>query len=838
MTFNNFLVGTLTLISVAFIPESFVVAQIVPDRTLGSENSLVNQIDRQNDLLTGGAIRQNKLFHSFQEFNVNEGKGAFFYNPDGITNIFSRITGSNTSNILGKLGVLGNANLFLLNPNGFIFGVNSSLDLKGSFLATTATSLLFENFKFSADSFVTVPLLKIDTPIGLEFGQNSGSIVVKGLGSQIKGNFIDLILRPLDEAGLQPGLRIMPGSNLALIGTNIEIDAGVITAPGGKIEIASIFPKSQISFFPDTWNFAYAPESNLADILLKNLALVDASGITGGTINLTGNNVIFEEGAGLLIQSLQGEGQINIKANSLNLFPLSASNFNRLIEIDRDNLANSLFPFPGSYIRTLNALGQGSDINITADRIKVVDGSAIITTTFGLGKGGNLNIISKNFEVGGASVVLPRYLPSSVGSLGTNGNLGNLSISTETLQIEDGAIVFSLSFGSGRSGDISIEATKFLLMQRPRLDVDGQPISLNIIGSTSYANGEGGSVTINSPEIFLYPTSLIAAGTASNGKAGLLTINAERSITIKGDLSEISVGVRQLGNLSQEIFTLAGLEFGVEQGVANDLIINTSKLILKDEASIDAQHDGIGNGGNLFINADEITLENNSTLAASAAKGQGGNIIINSHELDLKNFAQITASAGGSGNGGNITLNIDTFTALDNSKIVANAFEGNGGNIQINGAGVFLSPNSFITASSEFGLDGTVKIETDDERVRNSLAVIERKLVFREVALADSCLTRTNQQASSFLNTGNEAIPINPYSGVDEGNFLSVPNSNSAESSSSSRTLALITSVPSWQEGMPLVRAQDLVTTEDGRNFLVAVPPEDVQNKIDSYLCR
>ncbi len=72
-------------------------------------------------------MRGCNLFHSFQEFNVDEGRGVYFSNPDNIVNILSRVTGDNISQILGTLGVLGNANLFLINPNGIVFGPNARL---------------------------------------------------------------------------------------------------------------------------------------------------------------------------------------------------------------------------------------------------------------------------------------------------------------------------------------------------------------------------------------------------------------------------------------------------------------------------------------------------------------------------------------------------------------------------------------------------------------------------------------------------------------------------------------------------------------------------------------
>ena len=157
-------------------------AQIKPDKTLGSEKSIVtpdniNNID--SDKITGGAVRGSNLFHSFQEFSIPEGRGAYFDNPAVIQNIFSRVTGNNPSEILGTMGVLGEANLFFMNPNGIIFGENSRLDLKGSFLATTADSILFPNDnKFSALNPDTPPLLTVEVqqPVGLQFEGKPGII--------------------------------------------------------------------------------------------------------------------------------------------------------------------------------------------------------------------------------------------------------------------------------------------------------------------------------------------------------------------------------------------------------------------------------------------------------------------------------------------------------------------------------------------------------------------------------------------------------------------------------------------------------------------------------------
>src|SRR4028119_1023725 len=157
------------------------IAQIIPDSSLGSESSrtVPNTINNlPSDRITGGAIRGVNLFHSLREFNISEGRGAYFENPSGIANIFTRVTGGNPSNILGTLGVLGNGNLFLINPKGIIFWPNARLDWRGSFIGSTADSIVFNNgVEFSSTNLQTSPLLTVNIPAGLRFRENPGAIV-------------------------------------------------------------------------------------------------------------------------------------------------------------------------------------------------------------------------------------------------------------------------------------------------------------------------------------------------------------------------------------------------------------------------------------------------------------------------------------------------------------------------------------------------------------------------------------------------------------------------------------------------------------------------------------
>lgn len=232
-------------LGLAILQTSSTQAQILPDATLGSENSTVTPHQMINglplDQIDGGARRGANLFHSFQEFNINEGQAVFFSSPNGVEHIFSRVTGNNLSAIFGKLGILGNANLFFLNPNGIIFGPNASLDVNGSFLATTASSIhLSDGTIFSAKNPQAVPLLAINVPIALGFLESSKKIEVQGRGHNLIAPS-DTRLPNVPIGGSIPtGLAVKPESTLALIGGEVNFQGGVVTAPSGRVEIGSI----------------------------------------------------------------------------------------------------------------------------------------------------------------------------------------------------------------------------------------------------------------------------------------------------------------------------------------------------------------------------------------------------------------------------------------------------------------------------------------------------------------------------------------------------------------------------------------------------------------------
>ncbi|MEO0456434.1 MAG: filamentous hemagglutinin N-terminal domain-containing protein, partial [Cyanobacteria bacterium P01_A01_bin.114] len=175
---------------------SVLIAQLLPDDTLGAENSLITPLDGQTDRIDGGALRGSRLFHSFEAFNIETGRGTYFASPATIETIFMRVTGNGGSEIDGILGVLGDANLFLINPNGVSFGPAAQLDMGGSLSVSTADRfVLSDGTEFSATNPTTLPLLSLSVAPGLQYGagdiNNAGDIAVDtGQSLRLFGNTV------------------------------------------------------------------------------------------------------------------------------------------------------------------------------------------------------------------------------------------------------------------------------------------------------------------------------------------------------------------------------------------------------------------------------------------------------------------------------------------------------------------------------------------------------------------------------------------------------------------------------------------------------------------------
>jgi filamentous hemagglutinin family protein len=206
-------------------------AQIAEDGTLGTNVGNVGL----DFTITGGTTAGTNLFHSFSEFSVPTG-GSVTFNSPGIQNIFSRVTGGNISVIDGAIAA--NANLFLLNPAGITFGSGATLNINGSFFASTASGVLFGGGIAFTQASPVDPLLMINSPIGLDFSSSDGNIQVNGPGHNY--TIASVNFTPYLPGGAPQGLQLTSGGTFALLGQHITLKGGIVAAPDGQMVVAGV----------------------------------------------------------------------------------------------------------------------------------------------------------------------------------------------------------------------------------------------------------------------------------------------------------------------------------------------------------------------------------------------------------------------------------------------------------------------------------------------------------------------------------------------------------------------------------------------------------------------
>ncbi|WP_100903369.1 filamentous hemagglutinin N-terminal domain-containing protein [Nostoc flagelliforme] len=191
---------SIAIAGTSFLPGSYALAQIVPDAFIGNMSN-VTQISNDLSIIVGGTQVGNSLFHSFSQLSVPTGNSAYFNNPLGIENIFTRVTGNNISNIDGLIRTNGTANLFLVNPNGIVFGSNPRLDIGGSFAATTASGLKFADGNgFNAINPQTPPLSIIPTQ-GLQYRESQPGATITTIGNLKVGQDLTFVADKIDLQG-------------------------------------------------------------------------------------------------------------------------------------------------------------------------------------------------------------------------------------------------------------------------------------------------------------------------------------------------------------------------------------------------------------------------------------------------------------------------------------------------------------------------------------------------------------------------------------------------------------------------------------------------------------
>lgn len=527
-------------------------AEIITDGSLGIPAAQTLTAPNYIIAESSGLRQGSNLFHSFSHFNVLQGETATFQADANVGNILARVTGNELSTINGIISTeQSNANLWLINPNGWLIGSHASFDIHGALHISTANAVDFgRGDKFYADPKQSSQL-SIGAPLTLELDRPSqAAITIDQADLQLSGH-IQLLANSVNlhkaTVSDNQGVDII-AKTLHLDETNINTnvvesgDAGSITIQAENMQLSggsSVNSDSQINSKGNAGHI---------DITLKNeLNMTDNSAISsynngsgaGGTINLTANQINLDNNAAIRVNSNSGKGnagQLTITANSLNLTQGGT--------IDSSTVTQ----------------GKGGDINISTQQLTMTDPETfILSEAYGKGQGGTINIQSEQITVTNKAQI------STLSK--DKGNAGSIVLNVkDQFRLDDAKVTTQAKRSDG--GPININADTIFLRH-------GQ-----ITTSVKGPFGDGGNITMKANNLVMdggFIQANTAAQKASGGKiatGGDIQIDAKR---LFAGGNEVLVGGNQRLRYDPDS-RLNVIQAAAERGIAGNVTLNTVEL--------------------------------------------------------------------------------------------------------------------------------------------------------------------------------------------------------------------------------------------------------------------
>ncbi|MBD2296561.1 filamentous hemagglutinin N-terminal domain-containing protein [Anabaena sphaerica FACHB-251] len=676
--------------------------QLIPDNTLGAENSIITKDNDVRDIINGGATRGTNLFHSFEKFNVGENRSVYFANPTGIENILTRVTGGNRSEIFGTLGVNGFANLFLINPNGIFFGKDAVLDIRGSFTATTADEIkLGENGSFSATNPQSSNLLTVQP----------GALFRNAIKNQTSAI--------INEGNLQ----VDEGKNITFLGANV-INTGGLKATGGEIQLTgteSLQLRGNLgtgTLLLDTKNLTIGEDNN------AKINKTTLEGLSGNT------NLIFQATNDFTINPLSnkslslasGSGEIKFTA-----------------DVDSDGIGNFQMFITDSII------AKGRNLEIKGVNLTVGN----INTSSQLG-GGNINL-------NGISNITTEYLDSSSSSnSGNAGAGGTISLKTTQGNITTGNLdsySFSFSGNTAAGGAISLKTSQGNITTKGYLDSSSSSFngSVGAGGAISLQTSQGDITTTGNLNSYSFSFS----GNAETGGEISLT-TSQGDINTTGNLNSYSGS--SLGNAgaggaislqtSQGDITIRNLDSysfsnSGDAGAGGAISLQTSQGNITTTGYLDSSsfspngNTRAGGAISLQTSQGNITTTGNldsSSLSPNGNAEAGGEITLSTIEGDITAKGNLNSYSSSNsrtaGAGGKIALSTleGDITAKGNLNSYSRSNSGNTGaggaiSLQTSQGNITTEENIFsysFSTSGNAGVGGKISISTLEGNIKTA----------------------------------------------------------------------------------------------------------------------
>jgi filamentous hemagglutinin family protein len=764
------------------VPESGY-SQVTPPITSSGLNTTITNNGTVYDI-TGGTRPGSgpNLFHSFGEFGVPTNNVANFLNETALptSNILGRVTGGNPSNIFGTIQTtgFGNANLFLMNPAGIVFGPTASLNVGGSVSFTTADYLrLADGAKFNAlpgpldASISSAPVAAFGF-----LGPNPGAIAVQGgqlavleeHGISLVGGNIDITAGTLDNGLTQPARLSAPGGQINLVSVNSPGEvvtghaAAQLTDPtlNGFMSLGniSLSQGASIETSADAAGRIVIRSGQLTmdDATLKAISMngLNSPGDTANvppTISITAQDVSLTNGV-LITADTHGSapaGDITFNVDTLttkagaNIVllnpPINDGTFNGNL-IASDSRSPDAGAGPAGRIAVQGLGGPG-----TAAKSVTLKDTSLSTRIFGGTPDTRLSAITITAD----SVLLHNEVwPDETGAgaativANTNGTgpAGIIAINTDRLLVNlnpdetpiDGAhrmfIVTGNALGTeaGPSGIVTISGL------RPE---STDPARLVALHNASISSGlDGGAATLppTNATIITAETLSLSGGTGifsgafdkAAAPAGSIALNVNTlrgnvkpdGTLVSGQAPSIIVSSSEVGQAGT--LTISGI--GPEASdAAREITLNNVQLntVVKDGPTTITP-------ATVRMTAHTLHLSNGSKVeTGTSGSAPAGNITMHADNLALNEGATISSRTSASGIGGDISMTAVQSVSMSGGATISaeSTGAGNSGNIAINAGSQFISQKSAVTTEASQASGGNIFIQaTDAIRLMNS----------------------------------------------------------------------------------------------------------------------
>jgi filamentous hemagglutinin family protein len=640
---------------------------------------------------------------------------ANFLSSPQVHNILGRVTGGSVSIIDGLLQVSGgNSNLFLVNPTGIVFGSHASLNLPGSFTATTANGIQFGSNWFNAS------------------GANDYSSLI---GNPSTFAFTTLYPGAILNAG---GLATVSGQDLTLMGGTV-ISTGQLMAPQGHILVSAVPGNSWVRISPpgqtigleihapktgmlqpSTWSL---PIATLPE-LLTGQGGADFPGVVvsaNGQVSLTGSNIPVETGD-LVTHKVSAEAATLSSANNLTLVEsqlhttgdlnLHAASTVRV----RDSIAN---PFVARAQGNLYIQGdQGIDIlalnhpgvpfqsggNLTLASQGIVSGDAHFSS------GGRFSILNLAGQPG-AFVSFYDPIISATGDV-TFGDYTGAALKVETLgSISAGNITITSpdTSLSGSDPDIPVLTSSRALILRAGLTSLSNPAN---VSQSQPVGSFTSSATATAPGTITAKAIKTVASTTENVDGGVVILDAPSDI--RADSIDSSSSLRNGGTVSVSSnsgrISIGSLNSSSQRGNGGPISIdgNSGNIII---GSLDSSSQ-TGNGGTITIDSNSGSINTGSVNSSSQA-GNGGTVAIDSNSGST-NTGSVNSSSQ-TGNGGTVAIDSNSG-AINTGSVNSSSQTGNGGAVTIDSNSGSINTGS-VNVSSQTGNQGTVTFSSNSGNI-------------------------------------------------------------------------------------------------------------------------